>query len=59
MVYTPLIRGGGGGEDAAMYDKLSYKDLLTRDLKVVYASAISLARENSVPICFIFLKKIK
>lgn len=33
-----------------MYDRLSYTDLLTRDLKVMDASAISLARENSIPI---------
>ncbi len=37
-------------EDAVMYDRLSYTDLLTRDLKVMDASAISLARENSIPI---------
>ncbi len=36
--------------DAEMYDNLSYKDVLTRDLKVMDASAISLARENKIPI---------
>ena len=36
--------------DAEMYDNLSYKDVLTRDLKVMDASAISLARENNIPI---------
>jgi len=44
-------------EDAVMYDRLFYKDLLTRDLKVVDASAISLARENSVPIIVFFSLK--
>ncbi|MCM1002117.1 UMP kinase [Wolbachia pipientis] len=46
-------------EDAVMYDKLSYMDLLTRDLKVMDASAISLARENSVPIIVFSLKEEK
>ncbi|WFW29789.1 MAG: UMP kinase [Wolbachia endosymbiont of Menacanthus eurysternus] len=45
--------------DAVMYDKLSYMDLLTRDLKVMDASAISLARENSVPIVVFSLKEEK
>jgi uridylate kinase len=35
---------------AERYDRLSYKDVLTRDLKVMDASAISLARENNIPI---------
>ncbi len=43
-------------EDAVMYDRLSYTDLLTRDLKVMDASAISLARENSIPIIVFSLK---
>ncbi len=42
-----------------MYDRLSYMDLLTRDLKVVDASAISLARENSIPIIVFSLKEEK
>ncbi|AAW71394.1 UMP kinase [Wolbachia endosymbiont of Brugia malayi] len=46
-------------EDAVMYDRLSYMDLLTRDLKVVDASAISLARENSIPIIVFSLKEEK
>lgn len=46
-------------EDAVMYDKLSYTDLLTRDLKVMDASAISLARENSIPIIVFSLKEEK
>ena len=36
--------------DAVRYDKLSYLDVLSRDLKVMDASAISLARENGIPI---------
>ncbi|MGL9718114.1 MAG: UMP kinase [Wolbachia sp.] len=43
-------------EDAIMYDRLSYMDLLTRDLKVMDASAVSLARENSIPIIVFSLK---
>ena len=36
--------------DAIRYDKLSYMDVLAQDLKVMDAAAISLARENSIPI---------
>ena len=36
--------------DAERYDELTYKDVLTQDLKVMDASAISLARENKIPI---------
>ncbi|WP_253300042.1 UMP kinase [Wolbachia endosymbiont of Chironomus riparius] len=46
-------------KDAVMYDKLSYTDLLARDLKVMDASAISLARENSIPIIVFSLKEEK
>jgi uridylate kinase len=35
---------------AKRYDKLTYMDVLSRDLKVMDASAISLARENNIPI---------
>ncbi len=37
-------------EDAERFDRLSYHEVLTRDLKVMDASAIALARENKVPI---------
>lgn len=37
-------------KDAERYDTLSYHEVLSRDLKVMDASAISLARENSIPI---------
>ena len=36
--------------DAKRYDRLSYLDVLSRDLRVMDASAISLARENKIPI---------
>ena len=36
--------------DAERYDRLSYLEVLSRDLKVMDASAISLARENDIPI---------
>ena len=36
--------------DAERFASLSYHDVLTRDLKVMDASAISLSRENSIPI---------
>jgi uridylate kinase len=37
-------------KNAKRYDELSYKQVLTNDLKVMDASAISLARENGIPI---------
>ena len=36
--------------DAVRYDELSYLDVLSQDLNVMDASAISLARENKLPI---------
>ena len=35
---------------AERYDSLSYMDVLARDLKVMDASAVSLSRENGIPI---------
>ncbi len=35
---------------AKRYDHLTYLDVLSRDLKVMDASAISLSRENRIPI---------
>jgi uridylate kinase len=35
---------------AARYDRLGYMDVLSRDLKVMDASAVSLARESGIPI---------
>jgi uridylate kinase len=35
---------------ATRYDRLSYLDVLSRDLQVMDATAISLARENGIPI---------
>ncbi|NDF12965.1 MAG: UMP kinase [Proteobacteria bacterium] len=37
-------------KNAKRYQSLSYKEVLTRDLKVMDASAISLSRENNIPI---------
>jgi uridylate kinase len=36
--------------DAVRYDRLGYLEVLSRDLQVMDASAISLARENRIPI---------
>jgi uridylate kinase len=36
--------------DAVRFDRLSYLEVLRRDLRVMDAAAISLARENGVPI---------
>jgi uridylate kinase len=35
---------------ATRFDRLSYKDVLANDLNVMDASAVSLARENQIPI---------
>ena len=37
-------------DGAERYDRLSYMEVLSRDLRVMDASAISLARENGIPI---------
>ena len=37
-------------KNAKRYDKLTYLDVLSQDLKVMDASAVSLARENKIPI---------
>ena len=37
-------------KDAKRYDQLTYMNVLSRDLQVMDASAISLARENRIPI---------
>jgi uridylate kinase len=36
--------------DAQRYDRLTYLEVLSRDLKVMDAAAVSLARENRIPI---------
>ena len=36
--------------DAVRYDKVSYDEVLTKNLKVMDASAIALARDNDLPI---------
>lgn len=36
--------------DAKHFDKINYLDVLTKDLRVMDATAISLARENNIPI---------
>jgi uridylate kinase len=38
--------------DAVRFDELTYDDFLARDLKVADATAISLAREHSLPLVF-------
>jgi uridylate kinase len=42
---------------AKRYEKLSYHDVLARDLKVMDASAISLSRENKIPIIVFSIKE--
>lgn len=42
--------------DAKRYEQLSYMDVLTQDLKVMDATAISMARENHIPIVVFSVK---
>ena len=42
---------------AERYESLSYLDVLARDLKVMDAAAISLARENQIPIVVFSIRK--
>jgi uridylate kinase len=42
---------------ATRYDKLSYLEVLSKDLKVMDASAISLARENKIPVLVFSMQK--
>ena len=44
-------------KDAKRYDALTYMDVLTKDLKVMDATAISLARENDIPIVVFSVKE--
>jgi len=37
-------------DDAVRYDKLSYLDVINKDLRVMDASAVTLMRENNIPI---------
>lgn len=43
--------------DAVMYEKISYLDVLTKNLKVMDASAISLCRDNGLPLNVFNLQK--
>lgn len=42
--------------NATRYDKITYIDVLTKDLRVMDATAISLARENDIPIVVFSVK---
>lgn len=42
---------------AERYEKISYMDVLSKDLKVMDATAISLARENNIPIIVFSIKE--
>lgn len=44
-------------KDAKRYEKISYLEVLTQDLKVMDATAISLARENNIPIIVFSIKE--
>ena len=43
--------------NATRFDKLSYKDVLTKDLKVMDASAIAMAKDNHLPIIVFSIKE--
>ena len=42
--------------DATRYDEITYQDVLTRDLRVMDQAAISLMRENEIPVVVFSLK---
>lgn len=44
-------------KQATRYEALTYRDVLTKDLQVMDASAISLARENKIPILVFSIQK--
>ena len=44
-------------KNAKRFDNLTYMDVLTKDLKVMDATAISLARENDIPILVFSIKE--
>ncbi len=44
-------------KDAERYDELSFQDVLSRDLRVMDASAIALARDNGLPILVFSLRQ--
>lgn len=46
-----------GNPDAIMFKKISYNEVLTNNLKVMDATAISMCRENGLPIIVFNLKK--
>jgi uridylate kinase len=43
-------------KSAKRYEKVTYMDVLSKDLKVMDATAISLARENNIPIVVFSIK---
>ena len=44
-------------KDATRFDHITFMDVLTKDLKVMDATAISLARENNIPIVVFNVKE--
>jgi len=46
-----------GFPDAVMYEKISYNDVLAKNLKVMDATAVSLCRDNRLPILVFNLQK--
>lgn len=44
-------------KDAERYDNLSYMEVLSKDLKVMDASAVALSRENEIPIVVFSIQK--
>lgn len=45
-------------ETAERYDSLTYMDVLSKDLKVMDASAVSLSRENKIPIVVFSIQSV-
>jgi uridylate kinase len=43
---------------AKKFDRVSYMDILTKDLKVMDATAVSLARENKIPVMVFSIREV-
>ena len=64
MIKSTLVNGIYSSDpkidkNAQRYDELSYMEVLSKDLKVIDASAVSLARENKIPLIISSILKME
>jgi len=50
-------RDPAGDADAVKFEKISYTDILTKNLKVMDATAVSLCRDNDLPLVVFNLQR--